>query len=420
MIDIVTNNVRQIGTPADEGRVYISEKAYKRIKTEGFKDKEVFVLMGHTESSGGRYATFVEAAIAVYDMEFDKNAPLWTNKVWSRVFAEIKKSYEELIIVGWAFRQEDFPAEPTPMLENIHREHFGGAHQLMFLLNRTEQEENFFIKKNNHLKKKTGFFVYYRMNEHCDSADSYNETYTCNKTCSYSNANNNNKIDMTKLEKTMMSEVNGKFTADYLWDEKGIVSFLKVDKGLAEEKNGVKLMKEIQNLKEEIEEANKKNVFGTKMRSVIYEANEEGIRDIVNQQFEFAKTICDGGLVPIIEPEVDIHSEQKELCEKILKDEIIRKLKEWNPADKIMFKFTIPTVANHYLDLYDYDCVVRIVALSGGYEIDEACELLTKNNRMIASFSRALLQDLNAHQTQEEFDTALNNAIVKIYNASID
>lgn len=165
MIDIVTNNVRQIGTPADEGRVYISEKAYKRIKTEGFKDKEVFVLMGHTESSGGRYATFVEAAIAVYDMEFDKNAPLWTNKVWSRVFAEIKKSYEELIIVGWAFRQEDFPAEPTPMLENIHREHFGGAHQLMFLLNRNEQEENFFIKKNNHLKKKTGFFVYYRMNE---------------------------------------------------------------------------------------------------------------------------------------------------------------------------------------------------------------------------------------------------------------
>ena len=122
------------------------------------------------------------------------------------------------------------------------------------------------------------------------------------------------------FEKTMMSEVNGKFTADYLWDEKGIVSFLKVDKGLAEEKNGVKLMIEIPNLKEEIEEANKKHVFGTKMRSVIYEANEEGIRDIVNQQFEFAKTICDGGLVPIIEPEVDIHSEQKELCEKILKD----------------------------------------------------------------------------------------------------
>lgn len=222
------------------------------------------------------------------------------------------------------------------------------------------------------------------------------------------------------FEKTMMSEVNGKFTADYLWEDKGIVSFLKVDKGLQEQKNGVKLMKEIPNLKEQLAEANRKNVFGTKMRSVIYEANEEGIRDIVNQQFEFAKIICDSGLVPIIEPEVDIHSADKELCEKMLKDEVIKHLKDWNPADKIMFKFTIPTVANHYLDLYDYDCVVRIVALSGGYEIDEACELLAKNNRMIASFSRALLQDLNAHQTQEEFDEALNNAIVKIYNASID
>ena len=166
MIDIVTNNVKQIGTPADEGRVYISEKAYKRIKTEGFREREVFVLMGHTESSGGKYATFVEAAIAVYDIEFEKNVPLWTNKVWNGIFTEIKENYEEMIIVGWAFRQDDFPAEPTPMLENIHREHFGGAHQLMFLMNRVEQEENFYIKKNNHLKKKSGFFVYYRMNEH--------------------------------------------------------------------------------------------------------------------------------------------------------------------------------------------------------------------------------------------------------------
>ena len=221
------------------------------------------------------------------------------------------------------------------------------------------------------------------------------------------------------FEKTMMSEVNGKFTADYLWDEKGIVSFLKVDKGLAEEKNGVKLMKEIPNLKEEIEEASQKHVFGTKMRSVIYEENEEGIRDIVNQKFEFAKTICDAGLVPIIEPEVDINAPEKEKCEEILKAEIIEKLKTWNKEDKIMFKFTIPTVANHYLDLYDYECVVRIVALSGGYDIDEAVELLAKNNRMIASFSRALLQDLNAKQTQEEFDQKLNDAIVKIYNASI-
>ena len=222
------------------------------------------------------------------------------------------------------------------------------------------------------------------------------------------------------FEKTMMSKVNDKFTADYLWEDKGIVSFLKVDKGLAEEKNGVKVMKEIPNLKEQLQEANAKHVFGTKMRSVIYEANEEGIKEVVKQQFEFAKTICDAGLVPIIEPEVDIHSEEKELCEKMLKEEIVNTLKTWNKEDKIMFKFTIPTVANYYLDLYDFDCVVRIVALSGGYEMKEAVELLSKNDRMIASFSRALLQDLNAHQTEEEFDKALDEAIEKIYNASIN
>ena len=221
------------------------------------------------------------------------------------------------------------------------------------------------------------------------------------------------------FEKTMMSEVNGKFTADYLWDEKGIVSFLKVDKGLAEEKNGVKLMKEIPELSKELQEANEKNVFGTKMRSVIYEPNREGIKDIVKQQFEFAKIICDAGLVPIIEPEVDIHSEQKEMCEVILKEEIKNELESWNKDDKIMFKFTIPTVPNYYLDLYDYECVVRIVALSGGYSIDDAVKYLSENNRMIASFSRALLQDLNAHQSQEEFDSKLNDAIVKIYDASI-
>lgn len=232
--------------------------------------------------------------------------------------------------------------------------------------------------------------------------------------------NNEHILGTILFEKTMMSEVDGKFTADYLWEEKGIVSFLKVDKGLEEENNGVKLMKPIPMLKEELDEANKKHIFGTKMRSVIYEANEEGIKQIVDQQFEFAKIICDNGLVPIIEPEVDIHSTEKELCEKILKDEIIKHLEKWNAEDKIMFKFTIPTIANHYLDLYNYDAVVRIVALSGGYEIDEACELLAKNDKMIASFSRALLQDLNVKQTPEEFDRALNSAIEKIYNASIN
>ena len=230
---------------------------------------------------------------------------------------------------------------------------------------------------------------------------------------------NEHIIGAILFEKTMMSKVNDEFTADYLWNQKHIVSFLKVDKGLQEENNGVKLMKPIPELAEELREANEKHVFGTKMRSVIYEANREGIAEIVKQQFEFAKIICDAGLVPIIEPEVDINSAEKEKCEEILKAEIIEKLKTWNKEDKIMFKFTIPTVANHYLDLYDYECVVRIVALSGGYDVDKAVELLAQNNRMIASFSRALLQDLNAHQSQEEFDQKLNDVIVKIYNASI-
>ena len=230
---------------------------------------------------------------------------------------------------------------------------------------------------------------------------------------------NEHIIGAILFEKTMLSKVNDEYTADYLWNEKRIVSFLKVDKGLAEQANGVKLMKEIPTLAEELREAREKNVFGTKMRSVIYEANEEGIRAVVKQQFEFAKQICDAGLVPIIEPEVDINAPEKEKCEEILKLEVKKQLDSWNEEDKIMFKFTIPTVANHYLDLYDYSCVVRIVALSGGYDVDKAVELLAQNNRMIASFSRALLQDLNVHQTQEEFDAKLNDIIVKIYNASI-
>lgn len=230
---------------------------------------------------------------------------------------------------------------------------------------------------------------------------------------------NEHIIGAILFEKTMLSKVNDEYTADYLWNEKRIVSFLKVDKGLAEQANGVKLMKEIPTLAEELREAREKNVFGTKMRSVIYEANEEGIRAVVKQQFEIAKQICDAGLVPIIEPEVDINAPEKEKCEEILKLEVKKQLNSWNEADKIMFKFTIPTVANHYLDLYDYGCVVRIVALSGGYDVDKAVELLAQNNRMIASFSRALLQDLNVHQTQEEFDAKLNDVIVKIYNASI-
>lgn len=222
------------------------------------------------------------------------------------------------------------------------------------------------------------------------------------------------------FEKTMLSKIGDEYTSEYLWNKKGIISFLKVDKGLQEEANGVKLMKEIPNFEEELQEANEHNVFGTKMRSVIYKANKEGIKAVVKQQFEFAKFICDHGLVPIIEPEVDINSSEKELCEDMLKEAIVEELNNWDSNRKIMFKFTIPSKENLYLSLYDYDCVVRIVALSGGYDIDTAVEKLAKNNRMIASFSRALLQDLNVNQTQEEFDKLLGDVIVKIYNASIN
>lgn len=219
--------------------------------------------------------------------------------------------------------------------------------------------------------------------------------------------------------KTMESQVNGKYTAAYLWEDKNIVSFLKVDKGLEEENNNVKLMKPIPDLEDQLRVARERGVFGTKMRSVILGANREGIKEIVRQQFEFAKTICDNGLVPIIEPEVDINIPDKEEAETILKEEIVNVLNTWNKEDLIMFKFTIPTKANLYEDLYNYKCLVRIVALSGGYETDEACHLLKQNKRMIASFSRALLQNLSAHQTEEEFNKELKNAIDKIYDASV-
>lgn len=231
--------------------------------------------------------------------------------------------------------------------------------------------------------------------------------------------NDNHILGTILFYKTMMGKIEGEYSADYLWNKKNIVSFLKVDKGLEEEENGVKLMKPIPDLENQLDEANEKHVFGTKMRSVIYEANEKGIEDIVNQQFELAKVICNKGLVPIIEPEVDINSKDKEKCEEILHEKIKEKLNNWKLEDKIMFKFTIPTKANLYEDLYNYQAVIRVVALSGGYDIDKACELLSKNNKMIASFSRALLENLNVNQTKEEFDRELDNAITKIYNASI-
>lgn len=230
---------------------------------------------------------------------------------------------------------------------------------------------------------------------------------------------NEHIIGAILFEKTMEAKLGDEYTADYLWNKKHIVSFLKVDKGLAEQEDGVKLMKEIPELERTLQKAKVKNIFGTKMRSVIYEPNEKGIKAIVEQQFNIAKKICEMDLVPIIEPEVDINAPEKQKCEEILKEEIIKQLENWDTDNKIMFKFTIPTIENYYLDLYKFECVVRIVALSGGYDIEKAVELLAQNNKMIASFSRALLQDLNIHQTQDEFDNKLNDVITKIYRASI-
>ncbi len=165
MIDIVTNNVKQIGTPADEGRVYINEKAYKKMKQQKYTDNSVYVMMGHTESSNHKYATFVEDVIEVTEIEFERNIPMWTNKIWSRVFNEIKREYENLIIVGWAMERKGFLAEPNELIERIHQEHFGGAHQLLFLINQQENEEYVYVRKNSGLKQKSGFFVYYTIDK---------------------------------------------------------------------------------------------------------------------------------------------------------------------------------------------------------------------------------------------------------------
>lgn len=222
------------------------------------------------------------------------------------------------------------------------------------------------------------------------------------------------------FERTMSSKIGDKFTAEYLWQNKHIVPFLKVDNGLAEKANGVQLMKPIPELEHRLSEASRHGIFGTKMRSVIYEANEQGIKEIIDQQFELAQIICKANLAPIIEPEVDIHAADKAECEQLMKQAIQEHLADWNNRNKIMFKFTIPTEPDFYADLYDNAAVVRIVALSGGYGVDEACEKLAQNHNMPASFSRALLQNLRAQQSDEEFNKTLATAIQQIYQASIN
>lgn len=219
------------------------------------------------------------------------------------------------------------------------------------------------------------------------------------------------------FEMTMNRHIDGMGAAEYLWREKGIVPILKVDNGLQPESDGVQLMKPIPELSSRIASANKHGVFGTKMRSVIKDANEAGIAAIVKQQFEFAKEILAGGLVPIIEPEVDIKSPNKAKCEEILKSEILKALETID--QRVIFKLTIPTVDNFYEELTKHPKVIRVVALSGGYSRSDANQLLAKNRGLIASFSRALTEGLSVKQSDSEFDQVLNSAIESIYQASV-
>jgi fructose-bisphosphate aldolase class I len=222
------------------------------------------------------------------------------------------------------------------------------------------------------------------------------------------------------FEMTMEREIDGMGTAEYLWSKKKIVPFLKVDNGLAEEKNDVQLMKPIPELSARIAAANKHGVFGTKMRSVINLANAAGIEEVVAQQFELGKEIIAGGLVPIIEPEVNIKSEQKAQAEEILKTSLISHLNKLNENQTVMLKLSLPTKPNLYQDLVNHPRVLKVVALSGGYSRDDANKMLAENKGVIASFSRALTEGLSAKQSDDQFDALLDSTIQSIFDASVN
>ncbi len=219
------------------------------------------------------------------------------------------------------------------------------------------------------------------------------------------------------FEKTMDGEVGGQSTADAL-KARGIVPFIKVDQGLADEENGVQLMKPLDKLPALLEKSVAKGMFGTKMRSVIKSANRDGIAAIVAQQFEVGNQIADAGLMPMLEPEYDINAADRAEGEDILRDEILKGLDALPEDRRVMLKLSIPVNAGHYTPVIEHPNVLRVVALSGGYSTDEACEHLARNPGMIASFSRGLLQDLRKDQSDEEFDATLGKAIDQIAAAS--
>ncbi|KMY85155.1 Fructose-bisphosphate aldolase class I [Candidatus Paraburkholderia calva] len=221
------------------------------------------------------------------------------------------------------------------------------------------------------------------------------------------------------FERTMDGEAGGKPVPTFLWEDRGVVPFLKVDKGLEAEADGVQMMKPIPGLDDLLARAVKLGVFGTKMRSVITGAWEKGIAAIAVQQFEVGKQIIAHGLVPILEPEVSIESADKKACEKILRDELLKGLNALPESSKVMIKLTIPDEADFYRPLIEHPLVVRVVALSGGYTRTDACKKLAENHGMIASFARALINELKKSMSDAEFDKTLEQSIDEIYQASV-
>ena len=221
------------------------------------------------------------------------------------------------------------------------------------------------------------------------------------------------------FEKTMNGKISGMDTANYLWSKKDVVPFLKIDKGLDEVNNGVQLMKPNPGLEDLLDKAVNKDIFGTKMRSVIKDDNEKGVALVVEQQFEIAKIIIQKNLVPIIEPEVDIHCEKKSEAEQMLFENLKNQIEQLTSEQKILLKLTIPDEANLYAPFVNHPNVLRVFALSGGYSRDDSNRLLSLNNGMLASFSRALTEGLSVQQSDDEFNSKLDASIDSIYQASI-
>jgi fructose-bisphosphate aldolase, class I len=221
------------------------------------------------------------------------------------------------------------------------------------------------------------------------------------------------------FEQTMDRQVEGRPTGDYLWGVRGVVPFIKIDKGLADEANGAQVMKPIPALDDLLERSAGMGMFGTKARSFIKLAARDGIHAVVDQQFDVGRRVLAAGLVPILEPEVDIHSPDKPKAEALLKEALLAGLETLNGQQRVMLKLSLPTDDNFYADLVDHPRVLRVLALSGGYTRDEACAILARNGGVIASFSRALVEGLTAQQSDDEFNRALDASIEEIYRASV-